>query len=99
MGTGGARPGAGRPRGSKSICKTALDPRYASMVWERIDRIEFWRKKLQSEDEAISLKAAIHLDNRENGNPAQAVNLNDSRSKVILRSPEKEIPCQTDAIQ
>jgi hypothetical protein len=47
----------------------------------------------------IRYKALSYLTNRRDGMPAQSVSVSDLRAKVLMRQPEKEVPCPTTTVQ
>jgi hypothetical protein len=70
-GTGGKRPGSGRPKAAISILRRDLSAEILAQANPRA----IWDKLLKSADEKIVLDAVKYLSNRVYGMPTQAVTL------------------------
>ena len=92
---GGARPGAGRPRGGRGVIraivqKLAVERPTAAMILSQIDENGVWRRHLTSEDSAISLKALVYLTDRRDGKAVEFIkqetvnyNVSDTKQRII----------------
>lgn len=83
-GWGGRRPGAGRrPRDAdKWITARGLSPATAAEILERTDERRIWYRLLNSEDEAIVLRAVTYLTDRRDGRPAQRIAITGSVTHI-----------------
>jgi hypothetical protein len=74
---GGKRRGAGRrPRDlEKWIAARGLKPATAAEILERADERRIWYRLLNSEDEAIALRALMYLTDRRDGRASQQINI------------------------
>jgi hypothetical protein len=82
MKNGGKRPGAGRPKGARSLAqKKAID--MAAQVLAEVDQVQIWKKLLKSKQEKIVLGAIQYLTDRAHGKPAQR--------QIVSGDPENPI--------
>jgi hypothetical protein len=74
---GGKRRGAGRrPRDiDKWIIARGLKPATAAELLDRADERRIWYRLLNSDDDAIALRALMYLTDRRDGRPAQQINI------------------------
>ena len=67
--TGGARPGAGRPRKPLKILRKVL----AEEILSEADEKALWRSLLEDEDPRTRLEALRYLTDRRDGRPSQSI--------------------------
>jgi len=73
-GRGGARPGAGRPKGSLGR-KKLVSQDIAVKILAGIDEKKSWTELLASTDERIKLESLRYLSDRAYGRPSQSLEL------------------------
>jgi hypothetical protein len=79
MAKGGKRPGAGR----KPKVVTDADRAFYGGILDKKREQEIWGKLLNSEDEAIVIKAIIYLTDKRDGKPAQAIEMTGEGSSAV----------------
>ena len=91
QGWGGKRLGAGRrPRDiDKWIAARGLKPASAAEILDRADERRIWYQLLNSDDEAIVLRALTYLTDRRDGRAAQQINLTQNAPHITAEEIER----------
>ena len=73
MPKGGAKPGAGRPLGSKNRFSRAQGDHISREVLRSIDSVALWKKVLHSNSPKVIVTGLMYLMDRVFGRPAQTI--------------------------